>query len=633
MASVSNESTPPNMPESMPRSWKWIWLAAAGVALLTLAAFWPVFSNGFVNWDDHEYVLENPYIRSCSGTNLLAIWTQSRAASYQPLVFTTHALEYRAWGLNPAGYHAVNLGLHILNTLLVLALALALGLNRWPALLAAAWFGVHPLHVESVAWIAERKDVLCAFCYLLALWLYVRQARRAPARFAWAAFGAYLLALLSKPMAVTLPVLLVLCDLYLSRMRGWRYWIEKAIFVVPAALLFAVIWILHITTDPQGGSLWHNFQLACRAAGFCLAKLIAPVSLSVFYPRTAWENPIPFAVILILAALALGGGIAWAWQRRATTLLLGAAWFAVTFLPVSGIVAIGFVLTADRFMYLPSIGPFLALAAGLGALVARRPRWQWPAAAVSALSVAVLAVLTWQRCEVWRDSEALWRDAARKAPDHYTLRYLGMAQMEKGKYAEAQASLHLSLASSQTQYGRSYLADILRLQGKHDQAIRMYELFLSNQDWYVPVLSGYGLSLMEVGRIAQAGEAFRRCVQLDPNTAAHKGRLGWALMDQDRAGEAELIFKDALAQDPGDITSAYNYAVLLGRQGNFAAAEKLYRQILQADPKHLYALVNLGASLRSLGRIDEARSMLRRALELNPRDQVAADLLRSLDEK
>lgn len=612
---------------------KWTWLAAAMAAALTLAAFWPVLSNGFVNWDDHEYVLQNPFIQAWSGANLKAIWTQGHAASYQPLVFMTHLLEYQAWGLRPAGYHAVNLGLHVLVSLLVMGFLMALGLGRWPSFLAAVWFGVHPLHVESVAWIAERKDVLCACFYMLALVLYVRHARRSPARFAWAAFGAYLLALLSKPMAITLPIVLVLCDWYIGRARDRRYWIEKLVFVIPALILAGLVWAIHTAADSQGGGLWSNFSLACRAAVFCLWKFIAPVSLSVFYPRTEWNCPVPFGIVLSIAAVALGGGILWAWRRRSKPPLLGLGWYMLTFLPVSGIVSIGFVFTADRFMYLPSIGPLLAVAAGVGFLVARRPRLRPLVLALIVLLTAALMVLTWQRCGVWRDAEALWQDASQKAPNHFTLRYLGMAQMEKGKYAESEAALRRSIASSETQYGRFYLAEVLRLQGRHAEAIRWYEKFLANQDWYVPALSGYGLALMEVHEPGRAAEMFKRCTLLDPEHAAHKGCLGWALMDQGRNDEAEITFKEALAQDPQDTTASYNYAVLLARRGDFSRAEILYRQILRQEPGHLYALVNLGATLSSLGRIEEARATLRRALELSPHDKVAGNLLQSLSGK
>jgi tetratricopeptide (TPR) repeat protein len=241
--------------------------------------------------------------------------------------------------------------------------------------------------------------------------------------------------------------------------------------------------------------------------------------------------------------------------------------------------------------------------------------------------------MTWQRCGVWRDSESLWQDAARQAPDHYTLRYLGMGQMGKGKYAEGEENLRRSIACSETQYGRHYLAEALRLQGRHAEAIRWYEKFLAKQDWYAPALTGYGLALMEIGEPARAAEAFKRCSLREPGQAAHKGRLGWALMDQGQTDEAELLFKEALAQDPQDITTSYNYAVLLGRRADYVRADGLYRQILKQEPEHLYALVNLGATLCSLDRNDEARAVLRRALEVNPHDKVAEDLLLSLPAK
>lgn len=268
------------------------------IALLTLLFFLPSLPNGFVNWDDHEYVIENPWIREINATNLRAIATQARGANYHPLVFLTHLIEYQFWGLWAPGYHAVNLALHILAAVALFALGRELNLDRRIAFLGALWFGIHPLRVESVAWIAERKDVLCAAFYLGALALYLAARRRGSSRLWAAALITYILALLSKPMAVTWPVAVALCDGYLQRPRDLRWWMEKGYFLLPAAAFSAVTLIIQRDTrgiQPDMALDWTaNLISAGHAYGFYLWKTVWPVNLSAFYPRGNWIWPIPY---------------------------------------------------------------------------------------------------------------------------------------------------------------------------------------------------------------------------------------------------------------------------------------------------------------------------------------------------
>lgn len=612
------------------------WFAVTAIIVLTACAFWPSLSNDFVNWDDHEYVLENPYIQGWTIENLRAIWTQSRGANYHPLVFMSHLLEYRLWGLSPAGYHAVNLALHILTSLFVFWFLLELGFNRWAACLTAIWFGVHPLHVESVAWISERKDVLCAAFYMLALWIYVRNAKWDKPRFAWGAITAYMLALLSKPMAVTWPFVVMLCDWYLGKKRNLHWWLEKAVMLAPVFIVIAITWSIQAANSGIQldliGNFWSNFLLACRAFAFYLWKLMAPLDLSACYPRTAWKHAISLPIVILIAVIFLVGLAIWAWRCRAKVFLFGLAWYAVTLLPVSGIVPIGFVFAADRYMYLPSIGPLFIISYGIYSVSIRYRRLRVIALPILALSVITLMCITWMRSEVWRNGITLWEDTVQKAPNHLTFRMLAMAQMEKEKLSEAEASISRSLDYSDNQWGRFYCAEILRKQGRHEEAISWYERFLSVQDWYVPALSGYGLSLMAQNQLSRAVAVFMQCVNSEPNTAIHHAHLGWALMDQGRGEEAELIFKTALELDPLNITAHYNYGVLLMREKRSQEAEAHYRRVLEEEPDHQHALVNLGVTLRMQKRFDEAKALLLRALKLHPDDKIAQEALQAIPE-
>ena len=617
-------------------------LVLCAVLAVTAAAFWPSLRNGFTNWDDNEYVLENPWIRGWSADNLWAIWTQSRAANYHPLVFMTHLAEHSLWGLRPAGYHAVNLLLHLAATLFVFAFVkrlLTLGGSDPRFALGAAGFaglafGIHPLRVESVAWIAERKDVLCGALFMLAIWLYLGQARRHWARFPGAAFSVYILACLAKSMAVTWPVMTILCDLYLKRPRTRRWWMEKTLFIAPAVLIAIVTWL--VQSQKRGiqpeklGRLWDNAQSACHAAVFYLWKVVAPVNLSAFYSHPDWgitpaKTAAAAAILLLLALLA-----ALAWRRGDRLLPLAVGWYLITLLPVSSLVPLGFTFAADRYLYLPAVGLFLLLGYGLTAAAFHSGRSRLVLAAWGAMLVAGLAPLTWARCGVWQNGETLWLDTVRTAPNHLTYRMLGMAQMDMGKLREAEASMRISLAHSETQYGRHYMGEVMRLQGRHQEAAEWYARFLKEQDWYVPALTGYGLSLMALDRAPEATDVFVRCANREPGSPVHLANLGWSLLAQARHDEAREVLDAALALDPRDPMVNYNSGVLRMRQENYREAETFYRRTLEKQPDNRYALVNLGLTLRLQSRYNEARAPLQRALDLAPGDPVALEELAKL---
>lgn len=609
-------------------------LTEAAIIAIAAVAFQPSLSNGFVNWDDHEYVIENPWIHEWSGENLRAIWTQSRGANYHPLVFMTHLIEHGCWQLRPEGYHAVNLFLHILTSLLALRFLTELNCNIYVAGLTAMLFAAHPIHVESVAWIAERKDVLSAAFFMLALCVYVRSVKANPNAFSWRAFALYILALLSKPMAVTWPVVTVLCDLHIGRRKGLRWCCEKALMFVPALAMVVITCLIQTAKlgirPEMAGQFRNNLQTACRASVFYWGKLLAPESLSAFYPATQWTYPLPLWAAISAGVVMLAAATLWAWRRRAKVFLFALAWYAVTLLPVSGIVPIGFVFAADRYMYLPSVGALLLCSHAVFFAVARWKRFMIVLIPVLALEIAMLAHLTRLRCRVWRNAETLWSDTVKKAPNHYTFRMLGMAQMDDGKLLDAELNMRRGIDDSETQWGRFYLAEILRLQGRHEEAIVWYRRFLDNQDWYVPALSGYGLSLMELRQPAEAAVVFARCAQLAPDTTVHKTHLAWSLMEQGCSDEAELLYLAALEREPSDVLAHYNYGVLLMRQERLREAEFHYRRALDKEPDHNYALVNLGLTLRKLGRPAAAERFLRRALELYPADQIARDEIQAI---
>jgi len=412
-------------------------LLAAGLALLTLFAYLPVLSNGFILLDDGLYVTHNAWIlKGITAEGLSRVWSANVANNWHPLTMLSHMLDCQVWGVEPAGHHLTNLLLHLANGLLLFE-----GLRRmtgaiWRSAAAAALFAVHPLHVESVAWIAERKDVLSAFFWLLAILCYRRYALQpSPGRYLLVAL-AMVLGLMAKPMVVTLPFVLLLLDLWpLGRLRcepGWgRRLVRLAIEKLPLLALSAAASLvtLHFqTTSVVGLEIvpW-RLRLANAAVSYAvyLGKTLLPWHLAVFYPLPleipSWKAAAAVGLIAILTALAV-------WRAcKAPWLLVGWLWFLGTLVPVIGIVQVGRQAMADRYMYLPSIGLFLAVCWELPALAGARARWRAVLAAISLAAILALTAATRAQARHWSDSATLFRHALAVTRGNYVA-HVGLAK-------------------------------------------------------------------------------------------------------------------------------------------------------------------------------------------------------------
>ncbi len=550
------------------------WLIALGLALITVAVFLPALANGFV-WDDDVNFVGNPSYRGLGWTQLRWMFTSAHLGHYIPLTWMTLGFDHVLWGMNPRGYHATNLLLHAANAGLLYLLALRLMAAAWPAAPeerggvrlgaagAALLFALHPLRVESVAWITERRDVLSGLLAFLTVLAYLRACReRAPAwrrRWYWVALGLFVLALLSKSMLVTLPVILLVLDVYpLRRLSGdLRRWVEPAgwpvlaekIPFVLASLAASVVALLAVREAGAAVSL-SEVGWAGRAAivaygfGFYLWKTLAPLGLSPLYevpsgltlfdPRCL----LGLSLAVAISALVIARRRRWPW--------LTAAWvtYLVTLLPVVGIVHNGPQIAADRYSYLPTVA--WALLAGAGVRLAWR-LWQTgrlgraPAVALAALGIAclvALAGLTWRQIPVWRDAEALWGHALRTAPSGFA---------------------HASL----------------------------------------------GVALAQRGRLDAAIAHYRDALRIKPSLAIVHYNLANALADQGHAAQAVTHYREALRLRPGDPDTHYNLAFTLAAQGQTLPAIDHYRQALQINPRFREARANLDRLLRARERAKE----------------------------
>src|SRR5213083_1205831 len=525
---------------------RWVrWLAPLLVALFTLAAFLPALQNQFVNWDDKDNFLDNPHYRGLGWTHLRWMWT-THLGHYIPLTWMTLGLDYLLWGMNPLGYHLTNLLLHAANAVVfffvvrrILTLAPPSPSERGHALavsagFAALVFAIHPLRVESVAWVTERRDVLSGLFYLSAILVYLRACERGARGRGWywlsvAVFGC---ALLSKSMVVNLPVVLLILDVYplrrLGGFVGWwsgparRVYVEKIPFVFLAAAASAVALMAQLSHDTMVPvvrlSALGRLAVSMYGLSFYLGKLVVPVNLSPLYELPPTVNPgaLPFilsyGLVLAITALVL------VLRRRVPGLL--ATWLAyiVVLLPVLGIFQIGLQIAADRYTYLAGLG--WAILAGAGLLscwrTSRGSKTGTPAALlVAGVAICVvvgLGVLTWNQVQVWRDSERLWAHALAIDPDSPVAQNnFGYELDRRGKLAEAIDHYRQALrikpdyALAHTNWGAA-----LGRQGKPAEAIDHYRQALRIKPGDALAHTNWGVELAQQGKLAEAFEHLQR---------------------------------------------------------------------------------------------------------------------------
>ena len=419
---------------------------------ITFTVFSPSLNNGFVNWDDNIYVTENPIIRNLSIQTIRTIFTNFYSANYHPLTLLSYTIEYSIFKLDPRGYHRTNLILHLLNTFLVYWMIYLISNSNICSMIVALLFGIHPLHVESVVWIAERKDVLYSFFFLGSIISYIYfinsktkgiVPKISVTNFYTISFILFLLSLLSKPMAITLPLVLFLIDYLMDRKFGVRLILEK----IPLILLSVIFGIISIYAQKS----FHAFKLeyslkildnlfnAIYGIVFYLIKIIVPDKLSCIYPAPAKMHGLysyifksaPFILIILILIIM--------WLSKYKKIFWGIIFFIVTVLPVLQLIPIGQAVPADRYMYIPAIGLFYIFANIFNIIYQKRNKHIKPILIILIfLIISTFSYLSFKRCYVWKDSITLWNDVLSKYPNVSTA-YLnrGLAYGDNGDYDKA----------------------------------------------------------------------------------------------------------------------------------------------------------------------------------------------------
>lgn len=619
-----------------------LWFCAVLLALGVSFFYLPVLKNGFVNWDDNDTITDNLLIRRLDLDSLRAMFTTFPTGNWIPLTWLSFALDYHWGGLDPRVFHATNVLLHALNTVLVFLACLRL-LRRlpgpvpgdgaplpqratWVALTTALLFGLHPIHVESVAWASERKDVLYSFFYLAALGLYLDGPLSCGWRTfkPWACLGLYLLALLSKPMAVTLPLVFLILDYWpLGRWgQGLRALLkEKAPFFAVAA---GAVWITlasHAKTlsYARSGIEFYWIMNSFRSLAFYPLKMACPTGLTAYYPFPPhltgfymFENFCAAGAVILVSVLLYRA------RRRAP--FLWAAWlfYTATLLPVVGIIQTGSEAAADRYTYLSSLGFFLPFSAGAVLLFSRRRAL---GAAATALAVVLMGMGTAAQIGTWRDSTALWARVTEVYPAENPAAYseLGSAYLKAHRYDEALAA-YIRATSFPPPLAEAYsgLGAALMYKDRIPEAVRelRYAIELDPRS-ATPHLNLWVID-EHLGLHQEAAAQMGAALRIEPGSADFHNKLGVSDCFLKKYGDARDQFERAHALDPVNPEYLVNLATIYQWQGRPGKALEWYRRGIRRDPRQAVYHLKMADIYLSQGLRVRALESLRKAWDLHP---------------
>jgi tetratricopeptide (TPR) repeat protein len=627
------------------------------VFIVTVTAFVPVLQNEFVNWDDDWMLLENLNYRGLGWNQLRWMLTTFHAGHYQPLSWITFGIDYLLWGIDPFGYHLTNLVLHAANAVCFYLIALRLlapqapvstpqqsFVSSWAALVTALVFALHPLRVESVVWATERRDVLSGFFFLLTILLYLKAAGASDerSRKRWMMFTiiAYSLSLLSKATGMTLPLVLLILDVYPLRRLGnsfkdWfhrdkrQIWLEKVAFFVMAFV--AGIVALQAQHEIQALARVEAYGASQRLAQalyglvFYLWKSIWPLELSPLYAIPIQFDPLTWRYVLsgsIVVTLTMSLFLL---RRRWPAGLAAWVYYVVVVAPVLGFAQSGAQFVADRYSYLSCLSWALVAGSAFAFMIGRDSPNRHLQRVLTAGGFSVLLVglgiLTWRQTEVWQNSERLWKHAIAVRPSSGAYNNLGTALLSQGRLAEAAEQFNRALLISPAYEDAYYnLGLVLVKRGDTEGAIQNFNTALKIDPADARVHNNLAIVLTQKGELGAAIGHFQRVVEINPRDARAYNNLGISLARQGQLDQAVPYFRRAVELNPDDAASRSNFArALLGQGDNDAAAEQL-RRSLQLNPNDADAHRALAMIAARRDELKEAAEHFRRALELAPPD-------------
>lgn len=609
-----------------------LFFVITALILSTLISYRHVFRNGFV-FDDGFYLVQNPHVQKGITTDSIK-WalTTDHGANWHPLTWLSTMLDYQIYGAKQAGHHATNLIFHIANAILLLLALRRMTGSLWKSAFVAALFALHPLHVESAAWLSERKDVLSAFLMLVTIWAYVKYAERPSVRgYALVAF-LFALGLMAKPMLVSLPIVLLLLDYWPLRRKQTlpRLAWEKSPLFVMSAMSSVVTFmaqkssgaVIQLDTYPVGLRIANS--LVSYAA--YIGKTFWPAKLAAYYPYP--NAGIPAATILeallVIAAISI---MVIRLARSRPYLAAGWLWYIITLIPVIGLVQVGGQAMADRYTYIPLIGIFIMAAWGIPDLLNRHSHT--PAlphshtitlAATSLALIAVFAVCTSRQVEYWQSDYTLFRRAvAITNGNALALSNYGLALADRGESDQAIRQYKKAILA-EPNYVNSYLnlGNAYRQKGRIPEALEQYREALRIKPDFSDASRAIALILAEQGHGDIAVTEYEKAIRENPDDPNAHLTLGILLEKQGRADEALNHFERAIEINPAFDKAYYNAAALLSGRGDADKAARYYEEALRINPNYAEAHAGLGMILGTQGRPDEAADHFGQAIKLKP---------------
>jgi tetratricopeptide (TPR) repeat protein len=626
-------------------------VVAVVLGAITLICYWPLTGHAFINFDDPQYITKNPRVTGgLSLSGIIWAFTSGYACNWHPVTWLSHMLDCQLFGLNPGWHHFANLLFHAANSILLLVMLHELTGSLWRSAFVAALFAWHPLHVESVAWASERKDVLSTFFWLLTMIAYVRYVRRPSRNGYLAALLLFALGLMSKPMLVTLPCVLLLVDFWpLRRLalpgswlpKGWlagsfltaapdeaprrspRFLVyEKLPFFALAFVSSAITFLVQRTGGavssleaiPFGMRLGNALQ---AYAGY-ISKSFWPVDLVPIYP---YPSQLSLGLVL-LSGLFVFAVSAWFLFRaeRNPYLIVGWLWFLGTLVPTIGLIQVGSQSMADRYMYVPAIGLFIAVIWGMEAVL--RERKFSPAISGLAGSAVLAACLvgTSLQLRYWHDAETLFRHTLQASKVKYiAYNYLGKAIEDAGRKDEA-LSFYLRAVQLKPGYaeGEYNVGTLLMEKGKMDEAVTHFLQALKTHPRYAEAHDNLGSAYFKLGRRADAKDEYSQAVALAPGNPEAHYNLGTVLLAEARFDEAAVQFSKAIELNPDYASAHANLGVALMNRGQAFEGISHFLAAVRLNPTNADAQFNLGLALYEHGKPVEAVSYLQEALKLVP---------------
>jgi protein O-mannosyl-transferase len=659
----------------------------AAIAALTVFAYLGAYYNDFVSLDDYEYLRDNAHVtKGITQRSVAWAFSSAYSSNWHPLTWISHMADWELYGPKPAGHHMTSVGLHAVNAVLLFLLLVFMTGFTGRSAMVALLFALHPLHVESVAWISERKDVLCAFFWFLTLAAYAWYAQSPSRKRFWLVAAGFACALMSKPMAVTLPLTLLLLDFWPLRRAvqagvtpageqtsSWKALVTEKWPLYVLALASCVITLYAQKADSSvvpldQVPLWSRAGNAAISCWQYILQMFWPGRLAVYYYHERNYLDFPFALFLA-ALLLLATLVFWLVRRKTPFCMTGWLWYLVTLVPVIGLVQVGAQARADRYTYIPLIGLFVMIVWGTAELVRRRVWLRRAALAGAAAMVAAMAATTVVQLGFWQNSVTLYRHAIEKDPRGWNINMmLSMNLFYQGKLHEAQRYFERAQFAKALEHSGDEYREFCRLQEQDSGKARLffdrtvytessskrYEVLIGMTEWCllsgrVPDAESYGRylvamapdsikarlclaqALLKLNKPADAEKEYREVLRRDTANVEAYNNLSFVLAGRQSLDEAIAVLRHSLAVRPGQPLACSNLGRVYLLKKRYTDAVRELAESVRLDPLYAAAHNDLGSALAGKGDLEEAKKEFRRALELDPQFEEARKNLRVLE--